>query len=78
MRYPRLARLFSGRKKEIEPAEQKIEDGYELVAVIAAALHEYMKTSPGVNINVVSIKRTNQRAPLWNRTGRFERISGKL
>ena len=78
MRYPRLSRLFSGRKNEIEPIEQKIEVEYELVAVIAAALQEYMKTSPGVKLKVVSIKRTGQSVPLWNRAGRLERISGKL
>lgn len=74
----RLSRLFSGRKHEAEPAEQKIEDGYELVAVIAAALQEYIKTGPGIRLEVVSIKRTGQSVPLWNRAGRFDRISGKL
>lgn len=81
MRYPRLSRLFSGKKYEIQQvdqAEQEINDEYELIAVIAAALNEYILTTPGVKLKVVSIRRTGQSVPLWNRTGRFERISGRL
>lgn len=78
MRYPRLSRLFSGRKNEIKPVEQKIEVENELIAVITAALQEYMKTGAETKLKVVSIKRTGQSVPLWNRAGRLERISDKL
>jgi hypothetical protein len=78
MKYPILSRLFSGKKDEIELAEPKTEDVCQLVAVIAAALQEYMKKDAGVRLEIASIKRTGQSVPLWSRVGRLERISGKL
>ncbi len=74
-----FSRFFSANRNDVnEPAEKETEAGSELVAVIAAALQEYMNTRPGIRLEVVSIKRTGQSVPVWSRAGRLERISGKL
>ena len=52
-------------------------DGNELVAVIAAALQAYSEESR-CNLVIKSIKRTGITAPIWNKTGRTERLSRKL
>lgn len=80
MRLSFLSKLFSGKSNEIEQPEQKSEDQSELVAVIAAAIQEYMNSNanPESRLEVVSIKRTGQTTPIWNRVGRLDHISRKL
>ena len=55
--------------------ESNIND--EILAVIAAAVAE-MDTSPGYNLIVKSIRRVPAVSPVWNTTGRIERLSRKL
>lgn len=67
-------------KSEAEAAGNKdiseIDDN-ELVAVIAAALQAYSAESR-CNLVIKSIKRTGITSPVWNKTGRMERLSRKL
>lgn len=81
MNFGGLLRALFGDGGENEPGGRpgdELEDEYEIAAVIASAVYEYMKPGPGVKLQVVSIKRTGQTAPLWNRVGRLDRISGRL
>lgn len=82
MKFTGLLRVLFGEGNEKEPDGQAgkniLEDENEIAAVIAAAVHAYMKPGDDVGLRVVSVKRTGQTTPLWNRAGRLDRISGKL
>jgi len=49
----------------------------EILAAIAAAIAS-METRPGYKLVVRSIRHASQTTPVWNRTGRLERISNNL
>ena len=49
----------------------------EILAVISAAVAA-LYTRPGYNLVVRSIKRIGATSPVWNTTGRIERLSRKL
>lgn len=70
----------SGSKEEAVAAagNESALEGEELAAVITAAVMAAMGAERKSGLVIKSIKRTGQVAPIWNRTGRFEQISGKL
>lgn len=55
---------------------QEIDD--ELVAVITAAIQSSLSYDPQSRLVIKSIIRTGQTAPIWNKTGRLERINKKF
>jgi hypothetical protein len=66
-------------KLDLTPQEQEAEvkeDNNEIIAVIAAALSMY--ETQGIKLKVKSIRRLPQLSPVWNLTGRLERLSEKL
>jgi hypothetical protein len=54
---------------------EKIDD--EIVAVITAAITSNFRR-PGTKLVVKSIKRAVNNTPVWNTTGRIERLSRRL
>lgn len=61
---------------EVIPEASEISD--ELVAVITAAIQSSLDYDPHSRLVVRSIKRTGQTSPVWNRTGKLERIGNQL
>lgn len=53
----------------------KIND--EIMAVIAAAIAS-MESKPGCRLEVKAIRRISQSSPVWNTTGRLERLARNL
>jgi hypothetical protein len=49
----------------------------EILAVIAAAMAA-IDAGPGIKLKVSSVRRVGQSAPVWNMTGRFERLKRNL
>lgn len=49
----------------------------EIMAVIAAAIAS-MQTRPGYSLVVRSMRQVPQSSPVWNTTGRIERLNNKL
>lgn len=49
----------------------------ELLAVIAAAIAA-METRPGYRLVVRSMRQVAQASPVWNTTGRLERLNNNL
>ena len=49
----------------------------EILAVISAAIAS-MNTRPGYNLVAKSFRRIPQTSPVWNTTGRIERLGRKL
>lgn len=56
-------------------SENKISE--EILAVIAAAISA-MHKKPGHKIEVKAIRRITQLSPVWNTTGRMERLARNL
>ncbi|MEN8907090.1 MAG: sodium pump decarboxylase subunit gamma [Clostridiales bacterium] len=54
---------------------EKIND--EILAVIASALEANMKKS-GMKLVVKSVERISGNKPVWNTTGRLERLSRRM
>lgn len=50
----------------------------ELAAVITAALQSYYSSGTQCKLVIKSIKRTGITSPIWNKTGRLERLSGRI
>ena len=49
----------------------------EIISVIAAAV-AMMETRPGYRLVVRSMRQVSQSSPVWNTTGRLERLSRNL
>ena len=49
-----------------------------LIAILTAAVMASMQNNPDIKIRVTSFRRINQSSPIWNTTGRRERIENKL
>jgi len=62
---------------ETEPEANNFEDDTQLVAVIAAALAEYLQ-SPVSSIKVGKIRKIHEKTPVWGLESRIYNINNRL
>ncbi len=89
-----FSKLFKKRKDRLETSPEPLDtknagiasesntaalmEDEELVAVITAAIQASLGYEVHNKLVIKSITRTGQSSPIWNRTGRLERLAKKL